>query len=399
MSDKIAVYITSMGDTPEAVRAFVSSFSSRFGIPRDRVLALSERLPARLGSYEIDKAKRFGIEIRRLGGEVSLRRQAVPAGAPVAAPPAAEESGNSWVVHGHSESQDELRSMTQTAAGGPTAAESKDGLDAGMSDDFRPVFTPPPERKIGGKFEAKQVYTAEQAFGLNDEHFKKVKELYAGKKKKSKFIGSPVFKIGLLALVAAVAALLYLHRQEIRTSIFGLKEATLSDAYRGRVPANVSVPEDLTGDYSGETKYTTKDGDIAFVNVTLFIDGKNVHDVVAEISSSSADIGTYHLKVEYAPGYLSYTKTINDKVVYTIENTFPSSNNAVGRVDEQGRFDLELDGLAAGIDPQSVPATEKDHLGNVIFLKMEGAFAGSDRFYGGLLTSGSPLVGWEASKK
>ena len=55
--------------------------------------------------------------------------------------------------------------------------------------------------------------------------------------------------------------------------------------------------------------------------------------------------------------------------------------------------------LDAGIDPNTIPKSEKDRLGTMIFLKMEGAFAGNDRFYGGLLTSGSPLVGWEAGKQ
>ncbi len=399
MSDKIAVYILSMGETPEAVNAFVSDFSARFGIPRERVLALSTKLPARIGSYDIDRAKRFGIEIRRMGGQVSLRRPAAAQSAPAYWPTAAEEPTDSWVVHGHAESQEELRNMTETTPDASTPPGHAYETPAGVPDFAPPPFTPPPERKIAGKYEAKQVYTTEQAFGLNDEHFRKVKELYAGRKKREAIVGSPAFRIGVVALVVAAGVFIYLHRQEIRTAIFGLKEAVLSDAYEGRVPANVSVPEDLTGSYSGEMKYTTREGNIALVNATIFVDGKNVHDVVVDISSSSADIGNYRLKVEYAPGYLSYTKTINDKVAYSVENSFPSSNNAVGRIDDRGRFALDLDALGAGVDPQTVPGSEKDHLGNIIFLKMEGAYAGDDRFYGGMLTSGSPLVGWEASKQ
>jgi hypothetical protein len=397
MSDKIIVYIVSMGETPEAVHAFVSNFSARFGIPPERMLSLSTKLPARIGSYDIDKAKRFGVEIKRMGGQVSLRRPAAQGSPPADSPPLAEESDSSWLVHGHAESQDELKSMTETSA--PTEPWPTYEQPAGMADDEPPAFTAPPERKIAGKYEAKHVYTTEQAFGLNEEHFKKVKELYAGRKGKKAIVRSPAFRIGLVLLVLALGALIYQQRQEIRTSIFGLKEAVLSDAYEARIPPNVPVPQDLTGDYSGEMKYTTREGDVAFVNVTLFIDGKNVHDVVVDVSSSSADIGAYRLKVEYAPGYFAYTKTINDKVAYSIENTFPSSNNAVGRIDDRGTFALELDALGAGIDLLTVPESEKDRLGNTIFLKMEGAFAGNDQFYGGLVTSGSPLVGWEAGKK
>jgi hypothetical protein len=35
----------------------------------------------------------------------------------------------------------------------------------------------------------------------------------------------------------------------------------------------------------------------------------------------------------------------------------------------------------------------------MLFLKMEGGYAGNDQFYGGLLTSSTPPMGWEAKKK
>ncbi|MBN2223770.1 MAG: hypothetical protein JW765_03750 [Deltaproteobacteria bacterium] len=398
MSDKIAVYIVSMGETPEAVGAFISNFSARFKIPREKMLALSKKLPVKIGSYDIEKAKQFGIEIRRMGGQVSLRRFVTQQSPPADVPPPDDGPAESWVVHGHTESQDELKSMSATDTGAPAAVPPEYDYPA-MSDDVSPAFTPPPKRTIAGKYEPKQAYTADQAFGLSDEGFKKVKDLYAGRKEKRPLVGSPVFRIALIVLIIAAGVLLYQHRQEIQTLTFGLKKVVLSDAYEHRLPATISVPADLTGNYVGKLKYTTREGNIASVDVILFIERKNVHDVVVEISSSAADIGDYRLKVEYAPGYIMYTKTINNKVAYSVENTFPSSNNAVTRIDDRGRFYIQLEALDTGIDSKAIPATEKDHLGNMIFLKMEGAFAGNDQFYGGLLTSGSPLMGWEAEKK
>jgi hypothetical protein len=404
MSDKIAVYIVSMGKTPEEVRAFVAAFSERFKIPREKLTALSARLPVKIGSYDLENAKRFGIEIRRMGGEVSLRRFVKEAPRPAAAVPAADEPADSWVVHGHSESQDDLRSMSSGAAAGTPAAEPPEGErpdDAypGIFDGPAPVPEQPKRRMIGGKYEPKLQYTADQGFGLTDERFQKVKELYAGRKGKRPFTGSPAFRIMFLILVLAAAAILYMYREEIGTLMFGLKKAVLADAYEHRLPASVSVPADLTGSYAGTLEYTTRQGDAAVVDVTLFIEGKNVHDVVVVISSAAADIGDYRLKIEYAPGYIMYSKTVGDKVIYSVENSFPSSNNAVSRIDDRGKFSIVLEALDTGIDPNAIPESEKDHLGNMIFLKMEGAFAGDNRFYGGLLTSGSPLMGWEAAKR
>jgi len=404
MSDKIAVYIVSMCKTPEAVATFISNFSARFKVPREKMLALSATLPAKIGSYDIDKAKKFGIEIRRMGGEVSLRRFATQASAPVDAPSKGGGPADSWVVHGHTESQDELRNMSTADTGAPegraAGQEQPEDTYAGVYDDVvRPDATPPPQRMIAGKFEPKHVYTADQAFGLSEEGFRKVKDLYAGRKEKRPLTASPAFRLTLLVLILTAGVLLYLFRQEIWTLSFGLKRAVLADAYEQRLPDTVSVPGNLTGNYSGKLSYETRQGDIALVDVTLFIEGKNVHDVVVEIFSSAEDTGNYRLKVEYAPGYIMYAKTINDKVVYSVENTFPSSSNAVTRIDEQGKFFIQLEALDSGIDPNSIPETEKDHLGNMIFLKMEGAFAGNNQFYGGLLTSGSPLMGWEAKKK
>ncbi len=398
MSDRIAVYIVSMGETPEAIRAFISNFSARFKIPQERMLALSAKLPVKIGSYDIEKAKRFGIEIRRMGGQVSLRRFVSQESSPAPTPPPGD-SADSWVVHGHSESQDDLKSMGTTDTGAPVDPSPSHEYPPGLYDDVRPAVTPPPERKIAGRYEAKQLYTADQSFGLSEERFKKVKDLYAGRKEKKPIVGSPAFKMALILLVVLAGALLYLYRNQIQTFTFGLKKVVLADAYEQRLPGTVSVPADLTGNYAGKFKYTTKGGDVAFVDVTLFIEGKNVHDVVAEVSSSTPEIGAYRLKIEYAPGYLKYTKTIDDTVAYDVENTFPSSSNAVTRIDDQGKFSIEVDALDAGIDPNTIPETEKDRLGTMIFLKMEGAFAGKDQFYGGLLTSGIPLVGWEAKKQ
>ncbi len=393
-----------MGKTPEEVRAFIVAFSERFKVPRDKLVALSARLPVKIGSYDLENAKRFGAQIRRMGGEVSLRRFVKEAPRPAEAAPAGDQPGDSWVVHGHSESQDDLRSMSSGAASRTPAAEQPQDerpVDAyaGVFEGSAPVPERPSRRKIGGKYEPKHQYTSDEGFGLSDERFQKVKELYAGRKGKRPFTGSPAFKAILLVLIAAVAAIIYVRWEEIGTLIFGLKKAVLADAYEHRLPASVSVPADLTGSYIGTLEYTTSKGDVAVVNVTLFIEGKNVHDVVVEVTSAAADIGNYRLKIEYAPGYIMYSKTVNDKVIYTVENSFPSSNNAISRIDDRGRFYIVVEALDAGINPSTIPDSEKDHLGNMIFLRMEGAFAGDDRFFGGLLTSGSPLVGWEAVKR
>jgi hypothetical protein len=400
MSDKIAVYIVSMGETPEAVRAFIASFSARFKIPPERMLALSRSLPARIGSYDLEKARRFGLEIKRMGGQVSLRQPASQEPAPSGAPAHDDGPAASWVVHGQAESQDELKSMTSSGAGAPDNRPGSYDYPAGLYDDVaRPVAAPAPKRQIAGKYEAKQVYTTDQSFGLSEEGFKKVKDLYAGRKNKKPIVGSPAFRAALLLSALAAVLILYLYRHEIQTITFGLKKVAISDAYETRLPANVSVPADLTGSYTGAFKYKTSEGDVALVQVTLFVEGKNIHDVVAEVTSSSSDIGDYHLKVEYAPGYLKYSRTVNNKPVYEVENTFPSSSNAVTRVDDKGKFSIEIGALDAGVDPNTIPESEKDNVGAMIFLKMEGAFAGNDRFYGGFLTSGSPLVGWEARKQ
>lgn len=398
MSDKIAVYIVSMGETPEAVGAFISAFCARFKIPQEKMLDLSRRLPARMGSYDLEKAQQFGIQIRRMGGQVSLRRFVPEQPAPARDTRTGGDSPDSWVVHGHAETQDDLKNMAAADTGATVAAST--GYDyPGISDDVPPAHTPPPKRIIDGKYEPKQVYTADQAFGLTDERFKKVKGLYAGRKGKKSVLGSPAFRILLFLLVVAAILLVYRYRYELRTLTFGLREVVLAEAYEDRLPDGVFIPQDFTGDYNGSLDYTTRKGDSARVEVSLLVEGKNIHDVVVKISSAAADIGPYRLGVEYAPGYVEYTKTVNDQVLYSVENTFPMSSNTVGRIDERGRFAIELDAIDTGVDPNTIPSSERDHLGNMIFLKIEGAFAGDDTFYGGLLTSGSPLVGWEAHKQ
>jgi hypothetical protein len=397
MSDKIAVYIVSMGETPEAVRAFISAFSARFKIPPERMLKLSTMLPVKIGSYDVEKARQFGIEIRRMGGEVSLRRLTAQPSAPAGAPPAGEPA-DSWVVHGHTESQDELRNMTEAGASTPSSPSPTHEY-LGVFDDVPRASTPASKRIIGGKFEAKQLYTPDQAFGLTEERFKKVKDLYGDRKAKKSVVGSPIFKLSLLVLVLVAGLLIYQHREEIQTLTFGLKEVVVADAYKDRLPDKVTVPPDLTGSYGGRLSYTTKAGDNALVDVSMLVEGRSVRDVLVTVSSTDAEIGPYRLDVEYAPGYITYTKTVKNEVVYTMENTFPTSSNSVGRIDDRGKFTIEIDAIDSGVDPNSVPDSEKDHLGNMIFLRMEGAFAGNNRFYGGLLTSGCPLVGWEAVKK
>ncbi|MBN1574689.1 MAG: hypothetical protein JW984_15940 [Deltaproteobacteria bacterium] len=92
--EKIAVYIDSMGKTPEQVEEFAKRLSVRFKLPMEKVLGFSKRLPARVGSYDLERAKKIGIEIRKMGGEVTLKRIKVvsdkgePGGIPPKAKPA-----------------------------------------------------------------------------------------------------------------------------------------------------------------------------------------------------------------------------------------------------------------------------------------------------------------------
>jgi hypothetical protein len=147
------------------------------------MLAFSKNLPVKIGSYDPERARQFGMEIRRMGGEVSLRRIEAQPPAP-ADTPGGGGRADSWVVHGHSESQDELRSMTgpgQSESDSPRTTADYSGV---FDDTPRTIAPPPPKRTIGGKFEAKQLYTADQKFGLTEERFEKVKGLYAGKEAK-----------------------------------------------------------------------------------------------------------------------------------------------------------------------------------------------------------------------
>ena len=290
--------------------------------------------------------------------------------------------------------------MTAMDAGEPGESPPVNEYSGVFDDvDRADMPAPPPKRTIGGKFEAKQVYTADQAFGLTKERFDKVKSLYAAKEAKKSVVGSPAFKILLLVSVLAAGLLVYQYKDEIQTLTFGLKEVVVSDAYEDRLPDKISVPADLTGNYSGRLSYTTKAGDSALVDVTLFIEGKNVRDIVVTVSSTAAEIGPYRLNVEYAPGYVAYTKVVKNETIYSVENTFPTSNNSVGRIDDGGRFSIELDAIDTGVDPNSAPKSEKDHLGNMIFLRMEGAFAGNDTFYGGAVDLGQPACGLGSRKE
>jgi hypothetical protein len=423
MSEKIAIYIVSMGDTPDKAREFAAKFSARFHIPMEKVLALGQKLPARVGIHEMEKARLIGIEIKKMGGQVSFRRAASPAQEPIPAPSAEKDDGSwvvhgysesseksppstasvekedgSWVVHGHSESQEDLAHMGREPAPEPIGPSV---YDTNSSDDewAPPPITPPPERKIAGKFEAKQVYTAPDNSALNDEVIKKVKGLYIDRKAKKTFLKSPIFRIMILLVVVSAAAMLYINKQEITDYLMGMRNTPLKDAYEDRIPPGVLLPADATGNYVGEMQYNTPSGEIAFIETTLFVEGRNLHDVVVDISSSNKEIGKYRLVIEYAPGYVKYIKTAGEKLIYQVENTFPSSANAITVIDNAGRFSFTLDAVDAQVNVLTIPDSEKDNLGNTILLKMEGAYAGDGKFYGGLITSSTPLMGWEAAKK
>ena len=188
-----------MGDSPESVREFIKNFSARYNIPAQKMLALSKKLPARLGVYSEEKAKRLGLEIKKLGGDVRLKRVAPKADPqsqtqkepprPVELPADDGEAAPSWLSHGASESQDELSNMTD---GQNEAAPPAEGVDySGVYDDSNaPLFEKKDPRSIG-KYETKTAYSGSDTNGLSDEKFEKVKQLYAGRKAKHGIFESP----------------------------------------------------------------------------------------------------------------------------------------------------------------------------------------------------------------
>lgn len=400
-SQTVAVFITSMGDSPEAVREFITSFSSRFNIPAQKMLALSKKLPARLGVYSEQKAKRLGLEIRKLGGDVRLKRvaqkttppQHTEPPRPVELPPDEGDQGPSWLSHGASESQDELSSMTDGQA---AAAPPVDDVDySGVYDDSHtPLYEKKDPRSIG-RYETKTAYSGSDAGGISDDQFEKVKELYAGRKTKRGIFESPVVKVIIVLIVAAAAYFGYTER-EMLVDLFLGDQWLLEEAYEHKINPDLLLIQDYSGFYGGDTKSTTPSGEKAFVDMNIIVEGVNIYSITSEIRYTDPQAGPCRIDVEYAPRFFSYRRTSDAGVLYNVETTFAFEGDAVATIDEDGRFLVLLTPGDVGIDIAAVPASEKDELGNVVLLRVEGVYGEELTFFGGITNTKTEIMEWEA---
>jgi len=400
-SRTVAVFITSMGDSPESVREFIKNFSARFKIPAQKLLALNKNLPARLGTYNEEKAKRLALEIKKLGGDVRLKRVAPkqppqqPKEPPrsVEPPPEGGDDGPSWLSHGASESQDELADMTD---GQTEAAPPVDTVDySGVYDDSNtPLYEKKKQRNIG-KYETKTAYSGSDAGGISDEKFEKVKELYADRKAKRGIFESPVVKVIVVLIVAAAAYFGYTEREMLISLFFG-DEWMLEEAYVHKIDPDLVLVQDYTGLYGGDTKSTTPSGDTAFVDISLAVDRDGIYSFSSEIRYTDPQEGTCRIYIDYAPRFFSYRRVGEKGVLYNVESTFDFDGSAVATIDESGRFLIFLTPADVGIDIESVPATEKDEVGTVVLLRVEGIYGDELTFYGGITNTKTEIMEWEA---
>jgi hypothetical protein len=400
-SRTVAVFITSMGDSPESVREFIERFSARYKVPAQKMLALSEKLPARLGVYDEEKAKRLGIEIKKLGGDVRLKRVAPKADSqprgesprPVEPPPDEGEAAPSWLSHGASESQDELSDMTDGPA---EAAPLVDNVDySGVYDDSgTPLYEKKEPRNIG-KYETKTAYSGSDAGGVSDEKFEKIKELYAGRKAKRGISESPVFKVIIVLAVAAAAYFGYTEREMLITFLFG-DEWMLEEAYIHKINPDLLLVQDYSGFYSGDTKSTPPSGERAFVDMDLIVEGTGVYSIITEIRYTDPQAGPCRIQVEYAPRFFSYRRSSDTEVLYDVETTFSFDGDSIATIDEDGRFLVLLTPEDVGINIASVPLSEKDEMGNVVLLRVEGVYGDEMIFYGGVTNTKTEIMEWEA---
>ena len=400
-SRTVAVFITSMGDSPESVREFIQSFSARYKIPAQKMVALSKKLPARLGVYSEEKAKRLGLEIRKLGGDVRLKRVA-PQASPhqqeepprsVELPSDEGEAGPSWLSHGASETQDELSSMTDGQA---EAAPPVDVVDySGVYDDTNtPLYKKKEPRNIG-KYETKTAYSGSDTGGLSDDKFEQVKELYAGRKAKRGLLESPIVKVIIVLIIAVAAYFGYTEREMLINLLFG-DEWLLEEVYIHKINPDLLLVRDYSGFYGGDTKSTTPSGEKAFVDMNLIVETANVYSITTEIRYTDPQAGPCRIDVEYAPRFFSYRRTSDTGVLYNVETTFAFEGDSVATIDEEGRFLVLLTPGDVGIDIASVPASEKDEMGNVVLLRVEGVYGEELTFYGGVTNTKTEIMEWEA---
>lgn len=495
--ENIAVYIDSMGETPEQIRAFALRFSKRFNLSLGKVLGFSKGLPTRVGIYDLEKAKKIGIEIKKLGGKVTLKRVKLvnranglrgvaPKTAPVAPParptPSGEDGDTSWFDMGSSLSKKEMGEGEKVAApedtdsswisrhdisdsgkgsepstpppgevdtswvsrhdeanvdegGGdlpspPPTEEQSSWLAHGSEESqqdlenfshtestggesYQPQYDYTPDetgvmpdiefgkkRKIG-KLDSKTTYTADESSSLEKEAFAKASQLYAGRKAKSRVLSGPVAKIIYLAIIVALGYYGYTYRQYVVDYFIPPEKWVLEEAYMVKVKPDVVMPTDLTGTYSGRTRYKTKSGKTDFVEIEFRVVVMDITSLTIDISPHPDAFEQYRTYIDYKPGRITYLKEVDYDVVYQIENqTFKSEGKSIAEINKnEGRFRLSVVPMDIGIDPADVPDSEKNSLGSAIFLNMEGIYGDTDTFYGGLMGSTLELVGWEAKKK
>jgi hypothetical protein len=168
-----------------------------------------------------------------------------------------------------------------------------------------------------------------------------------------------------------------------------------------KIKPDVVVPADLTGTYSGRTRYKTKSGETAFVEMKFSVAGTDVTSLTVDITPHPDAFEQFRTHIDYKPGVFTYLREVDYDVVYQIENkTFKSKGDGIAEIDKnEGRFKLSIVPMDVEIDPTDVPEDEKDSLGSAIFLNMEGIYGDTDTFYGGLMSSTLEIVGWQAKRK
>jgi len=342
-----------------------------------------------------------GLEIRRLGGDVRLKRVAPKAAPlkqketpqPVELPPDEADEAPSWLSHGASESQDELSDMTN---GQTEAAPPVDSVDySGVYDDSSsPLYEKKDPRSIG-KYETKTAYSGSDSGGLSDEKFEQVKDLYAGRRAKRGIFESPIVKVIVVLIVAAAVYFGYTEREVLISFLFG-DEWMLEEAYVHKINPDLLLVQDYSGFYGGDTKSTTPSGEKAFVDMDLIVERADIYSVTAEIRYTDPQAGPCRIDVEYAPRFFSYRRMSDKGVLYNVETTFAFEGDSVATIDEEGRFLVFLTPEDVGIDITTIPASEKDEMGNVVLLRVEGVYGEELTFYGGVTNTKTEIMEWEA---
>jgi len=410
-SVKAVIYLVSMGSSPDRVKEFIRAFSQKYNIPQKRVVEFSQRLPVSLGEHDLEKAQKIGIEIKRMGGDVKLKRKAVePTEKKTPITPSTKNEDDSFVVsHGAAESQEELRNLTKTAPGVVNAASpvTYDNVPPtsppGSPYDYpassageMPPFEPPEERKIGGKFAVKHSYTAEEAYGMGKEEFNKIKGLYAERKEKTDFFRSPIVKLIALLLILVGGFFAYRNKDFLLSSIFSKEMKNLSEAYVSKINSEIPLPNTLTGKYVGTLTSVGRYAKSYVTSVEMNVKGKEIKSLSVLTSFVKDGKTISSTSVVYTTGSFSYERKSEGTLSYKTEKYLFGNNKNIGTIDGRGFFHISIKPETIGISPAEVPETEKDKEGNVVFLDMEGIYGDVGTFYGGLRASTIPIIEWEA---